>query len=120
MSVTYCKNHSRHGIWDACPGCMAATIATLREEVAGLKAEVERLKSKVNPCPFCSSFYELDASHQLLKDGVASLKSRAESAEAKLEKVRNWKKKVASFKPISLFLEHQLAALKAIIGEVKP
>ena len=52
--------------------------------IAGLKAEVERLKSKVNPCPFCSSFYELDASHQLLKDEVASLKSRAESAEARL------------------------------------
>ena len=41
MSVTYCKNHSRHGIWDACPGCMAATIATLTRERDDLKGRME-------------------------------------------------------------------------------
>ena len=82
--------------------------------IAALKAEVERLKSKVNPCPFCSSFYELDALHQLLKDGVASLKSRAESAEAKLEKVRLIvdDERTGDISAFTAFLR-----VKAIIGE---
>lgn len=89
-----------------------ATIASLREEIAALKAEVERHKAHEGYCETCGQC-------SICRDNdMDSLKSSAESLEAKVEKVRELLRDVMgqSFDLGYVQLEDRL---KAIIGEGK-